>query len=150
MFTIKKQFTFSAAHHLNGLPATHQCARVHGHNYVVEIELASQRLNAVGFVVDYGALDDFRAILDDVCEHRDLNESLAPWLGSLQQPSAENLAQLFYEWAIQMWPQVVAVSVSETPKTWARFSDSLKPGEAIAGIGLTYAPELRPLPKGKQ
>ncbi|HUM68046.1 MAG TPA: 6-carboxytetrahydropterin synthase, partial [Chloroflexota bacterium] len=39
MYTISKQFHFSASHQLNGLPLEHQCARLHGHNYEVELIL---------------------------------------------------------------------------------------------------------------
>jgi len=38
-FTISKDFEFSAAHHLEGLDPEHPCSRVHGHNYVVRLEL---------------------------------------------------------------------------------------------------------------
>ena len=41
MYTIAKQFTFSASHQLDHLPEDHQCARLHGHNYVVEIVLSA-------------------------------------------------------------------------------------------------------------
>ncbi len=34
MFTITKEFHFSASHQLSHLPEDHQCARLHGHNYV--------------------------------------------------------------------------------------------------------------------
>lgn len=45
MFRITKEFHFSASHQLTGLPEDHQCARLHGHNYIVEVELGfrSQR-----------------------------------------------------------------------------------------------------------
>ncbi|HBU96439.1 6-pyruvoyl trahydropterin synthase family protein, partial [Thalassospira lucentensis] len=39
MFTITKQFAFSASHQLAGLDADHPCSRLHGHNYIVEVEL---------------------------------------------------------------------------------------------------------------
>ena len=35
--------------------------------------------------------------------------------------SAENLAFFLYEFASRLWPEVVAVRVSETPKTWAEY-----------------------------
>ncbi|HUM72266.1 MAG TPA: 6-carboxytetrahydropterin synthase, partial [Chloroflexota bacterium] len=34
---------------------------------------------------------------------------------------AENLARHLYEWAKEQWPQVTAVRVSETPRTWAEY-----------------------------
>lgn len=35
MFRITKEYHFSASHRLAHLPDDHQCARLHGHNYVV-------------------------------------------------------------------------------------------------------------------
>lgn len=41
MFRITKEFHFSASHQLCRLPVDHQCARLHGHNYIVVVELAA-------------------------------------------------------------------------------------------------------------
>ena len=60
MFRITKEFHFSASHQLKGLPAEHQCARLHGHNYVVEVELSAETLNEHGFVRDYPAERHYR------------------------------------------------------------------------------------------
>lgn len=114
MFTIRKQFDFSAAHQLSGLPEGHQCARLHGHNYVVEVELQSDHLDDTGFVVDYGELKIFGEHLKATYDHRSLNDFFS-------QPTAETIAAQLFHWCKQKWPQTVAVSVSETPKTWARF-----------------------------
>lgn len=118
MYTITKQFTFSASHQLAGLPPEHQCARLHGHNYIVELVLQSAQLDAHGFVVDYLALQPFKRYIDDALDHRHLNDVL-PF-----QPTAENLARHFYNWASARWPQTTAVRVSETPKTWAEYREA--------------------------
>jgi 6-pyruvoyl-tetrahydropterin synthase len=60
MYTIAKRFTFSASHIIGGLPAHHPCARLHGHNYEVEVTLRSPTLDAVGFVRDYHELSALR------------------------------------------------------------------------------------------
>lgn len=114
-FTITKEFAFSASHALEGLPDSHQCARLHGHNYVVAVRLESASLNPVGFVLDYGDLAPLRDYIDGALDHRHLNDVLH------FNPTAERLAQWLYEvCAGQGWP-VAAVGVSETPKTWAWF-----------------------------
>lgn len=118
MYTIRKQFYFSASHQLTGLPADHQCTRLHGHNYVVEVVLQSKELDQVGFVVDYSHLSTFKTMIDRTVDHRHLN-TVFPF-----NPTAENLAREFYERAKQQWPQVVAVLVSETPSTWAEYRES--------------------------
>lgn len=117
-FRIGKEFQFSASHRLDGLPDGHQCGRLHGHNYVVEIELsaATGDLDAVGFVRDYGELSPFKKWLDEEVDHRHLNDVM-----SNHSPTAENLARWLYEHWIPQFPELSAVKVSETPKTWAEY-----------------------------
>ena len=120
MYTITKQFSFEAAHHLNGLPMHHQCSRQHGHSYRVEVELQSKKLDPTGFVRDYGDLDELAALLKLNYDHRDLNE-IAPYSTEGIQTSAENIARALYEWCKVLWPEVSAVRVSETVKSWAEY-----------------------------
>jgi len=122
MYTISKQFHFSASHRLEQMPPDHPCYRLHGHNYVVEIILRAARLNADGFVLDYRALEPFKRIIDDELDHRHLNDVL-PVI-----PSAELLAEWLYNRAKALWPTLIyAIRVSETPRTWAEYRED--PGE---------------------
>ncbi|UWQ11836.1 6-carboxytetrahydropterin synthase QueD [Aliiroseovarius crassostreae] len=115
MYRISKEFHFSASHQLDHLPADHQCARLHGHNYIVVVELASAELNADGFVRDYHELGPLKCYIDDRFDHRHLNDVL-------DGPStAENMARHFFDWCKARWPETSSVKVSETPKTWAEF-----------------------------
>ena len=116
MFTITKQFTFSASHQLAGIDADHPCARLHGHNYIVEVELRDAELDARGFVRDYRELAPLKQMIDEEFDHRHLNEVLGH-----DHATAERLALFFYDWAHDRWPEVSAVRVSETPKTWAEY-----------------------------
>ena len=112
--TISKAFAFSASHTLTGLREGHPCSRLHGHNYVVTLELSGP-LNAAGMVVDYGELASFSSWLDDTLDHRHLNEVFA------LNPTAERLAMWIALQHEGDLPQLVAVTVSETPKTTARY-----------------------------
>jgi 6-pyruvoyltetrahydropterin/6-carboxytetrahydropterin synthase len=78
MLTITKEFHFSASHVLDRLPSWHPCARMHGHNYVVVLELSARRedLTEAGFVRDYRELDAFKKWMDDTLDHRHLNEAM--------------------------------------------------------------------------
>jgi 6-pyruvoyltetrahydropterin/6-carboxytetrahydropterin synthase len=114
-YTISKRFDFCASHVLDGLPEGHQCGRLHGHNYGVELELSATTLDKSGFVVDYGALASFKDFLDDVFDHRHLNDFI------IVNPTAENLARLLFNEAESMGHPVKAVRVYETPKTMAEF-----------------------------
>lgn len=116
MYTISKQYHFSASHQLFGLADDHPCARLHGHNYIVEVELRGAQLNKAGFVRDYRELDALKIYIDEKIDHRHLNEVLGD-----DGTTAEQLAKHFYDWCIKKWPEVSAVRISETPKTWAEY-----------------------------
>jgi 6-pyruvoyltetrahydropterin/6-carboxytetrahydropterin synthase len=124
MFVISKEFRFEAAHHLEGLPDGHRCARPHGHSYTARVELASEDLDATGFVTDFTMLAPLGDYISAFLDHQDLNTVLE------FQPSSELLAQHLYTWCQQnLGPpsrHVVAVAVSETPKTWAKYQPAAK------------------------
>lgn len=116
MYRITKEFSFSASHQLHGLPDDHPCARLHGHNYIVVVELSATTLDAHGFVRDYRELDLLKRYIDNSFDHRHLNDVLPD-----QPTTSEYLAAHFFIWCKQHWPEVSAVKVSETPKTWAEY-----------------------------
>ncbi len=128
MYTITKQFAFEAAHQLTGLPEDHPCMRLHGHSYRVEVVIQSVRLNEIGFVYDYRALDPIKNLIDEQLDHQNLNNVLA------ENPTAENIARWLYLYIIKLQlpglglkefgpgPYLQAVRISETQKTWAEFS----------------------------
>lgn len=117
MYRITKQFSFSASHRLDHLPEDHPCFRLHGHNYVVEVVLESDGLDEDGFVRDYNELSPLEEYIDEKLDHRHLDDALPQGMIS----SAENIARHLYDFAASRWPEVAAVRVSETPKTWAEY-----------------------------
>ncbi len=116
MFRITKEFHFSASHQLCGLPEDHPCSRMHGHNYIVEVELSAPELDVNGFVLDYRALSPLKKWIDDSLDHRHLNDVFGH-----DMVTSERLAKEVFDWAKPKWEQVTAVRVSETPKTWAEY-----------------------------
>ena len=115
-YRITKEFHFSASHQLKNLPDSHQCARLHGHNYIVKVELSSKILNAHGFVRDYNELAPLKQYIDEKLDHRHLNDVLGD-----DMVTAERLSKHLYDWCKSRLPETAAVSVSETPKTWAEY-----------------------------
>jgi 6-pyruvoyltetrahydropterin/6-carboxytetrahydropterin synthase len=126
MYRITKDFTFSSAHSLQGLPDDHPCSRLHGHNYTVRIVLEAEGLNEVGFVRDYNELKKFGDWLDLNFDHRDLTAMTEHIGGS---PTAENMARAIYYVAAKMYPETTAIGVSETAKTWAWYMPDVLPIE---------------------
>jgi len=119
MYRIAKEFKFEAAHQLRDMPEGHQCARLHGHSYVVVLELTGN-LDKCGFVVDFGDLAPFKRFIDDNLDHKYLNDLLP-------QPTAENLAAWLYAHTdlvlpdLPEWAKVTAVRVHETVTSWAEY-----------------------------
>jgi 6-pyruvoyltetrahydropterin/6-carboxytetrahydropterin synthase len=118
MYIISKEFHFSASHVLNGLPDIHPCSRLHGHNYIITVFLKSEHLNSNGFVKDYRELDIIKKYIDEVLDHRHLNDQIPA------NPTAENIAKHIYNMARSYCPEVYKVSVSETPKTNATYEEA--------------------------
>lgn len=117
MYTISKEFHFSASHVLHGLSDNHPCGRLHGHNYVLKVELKNTILDkTTGFVKDYRDLDVIKNWIDDYLDHRHLNDVFGD-----MQPSAENMCHwLFHKFEV-MGIRLSAIELSETPKTNCRY-----------------------------
>lgn len=136
MYTITKDFHFSASHRLSGLPNGHKCANIHGHNYVVRVVLEGDAVDERGFVVDYGDLAPIKEFIDVNLDHAHLCEDVPEAVLMYEfmfdkfgidqrnhvigaQTSAENIARYLWERFSPMFPALREVHVSETPKTWA-------------------------------
>jgi queuosine biosynthesis protein QueD len=67
MYKISREYTFAAAHRIEGHP---KCGRLHGHNYKVVVELLLTVLPANGMVMDYGDMDKIIKPIVDEMDHR--------------------------------------------------------------------------------
>lgn len=92
MFELRVKVDFPAAHHLEGYPG--DCARPHGHNWVVEVFARSKGLDSIGMAMDFRKLKGAAKELIAPWDHQDLNE-----LDDYRNlpPTAENIAKLSYE-----------------------------------------------------
>lgn len=85
---IVKSMSFDAAHFLEHDPDARPYARMHGHSFMMEVEIEGEPGADTGWVVDFGdvqeALDQLREKLD----HRLLNE-----IEGLERPTLENICQ---------------------------------------------------------
>jgi 6-pyruvoyltetrahydropterin/6-carboxytetrahydropterin synthase len=104
---------FAAAHALSGYPG--DCARLHGHNWGIEVAVRCAKLDALGMGLDFGDLEaGVKEILQGL-DHYHLNE-LTAFQGV--NPTAENLARFLYlELGRRLNSEVIRVArvkVSET------------------------------------
>src|SRR6266849_659488 len=118
MYTIGKQFHFSASHQLVHLPDGHPCKRLHGHNYTVELILCSHALDRRGFVLDYNEMAPFAKHIYETLDHRHLNDRM-------EMPTAERIAEYLWDVAAELYrPEniLITVRVHETPSTFAEYA----------------------------
>jgi 6-pyruvoyltetrahydropterin/6-carboxytetrahydropterin synthase len=77
--------------------------------------MQSTTVNDIGFVRDYGDMKEFGKYLDDNYDHRHLNNIVDC------NPTAENMCVLLFNKFASTYPELVAVRISETPRTWAEY-----------------------------
>ena len=124
MYELIVESEFSAAHRLREYRGA--CEKLHGHNYRVELVVASGKLDALGMVADFREL---KRVLEEAAERYDhgfLNE-LAEFRE--QNPTAENVARVLFEECARRMPRGVrarSVTVWESPRCGARYSGSAR------------------------
>jgi len=80
--TVSKTFRFEAAHKLIGYDG--DCANLHGHSYVLEIQVKGE-VDEQGFVMDFKQLKHFvQTKVIDLLDHVYLNDII-------KNPTAENI-----------------------------------------------------------
>lgn len=92
MYELTVRGKFSAAHALRGYAG--DCARMHGHNWSVEIVVCAETLGPDGLAVDFR---DLKSALDEAVsqlDHRYINE--VPPFDEIN-PSSEHIAKWLFE-----------------------------------------------------
>ncbi len=83
---------FSGAHRLRYLHG--HCEELHGHNWKVEVSVASPKLNPEGVVIDFKVLKQkVEKVLKEL-DHTYLND--LPYFSG-KEPSSENIARYIFE-----------------------------------------------------
>lgn len=112
---IGKQYHFEAAHRLPMVPEWHKCSRLHGHNYVVEVEIRGEVAPVDGFCgnIDFFQIDESMNPILEKLDHHYLND-----IEGLENPTAENIAT----WILKNFSPAILFSVKvwETPMCLAQ------------------------------
>lgn len=130
-YRIGKTLKFEAAHSLPHLADGHKCRRIHGHNYEVELTLASDQLDADSFVVDFGVISATAGLwIKENWDHRYINgeeghPDSPPSEGIVRPSTAENMAAHLYRLSQRFgWGVLLeSVTVWETDDSWATYSE---------------------------
>ena len=124
MYELIVESEFSAAHRLREYRGA--CEKLHGHNYRVELVVASEKLGALGMVADFRELKRLLQEAAEQYDHAYLND-LAEF--RKQNPTAENVARVLFEECSRRMPRGVrvrSVTVWESPRCGARYSEPAK------------------------
>lgn len=119
MYEVSIRKSFSAAHTLD---IGGKCEDLHGHNFAVDVTVASKILDSEGLVVDFRIL---KAWTDDVLEqldHKFLND--LPIFQGIN-PSSENIARFIFDSLAEKTDknnlQISKVTVWESNTSWATY-----------------------------
>jgi 6-pyruvoyltetrahydropterin/6-carboxytetrahydropterin synthase len=123
MFVVTVQAHYDSAHFLRNYHG--KCERLHGHRYVVECALATDKLNESGIAFDFVDVKKHLRDLANHLDHQNIND-LPPF--DTIEPSAENQARWFYDELNRVLPADMAgallyVKVWETPTQFALYSE---------------------------
>mgnify|MGYP003572058796 FL=1 len=121
-YTLKIITDFASAHTLRDYPGA--CARMHGHNWKVEVEVTASELDAIGMGVDFRVIKQAARDIAERLDHRYLND-LEPFVQI--NPTAENIAAYFHqELSAQLNNdsiRVNAVTLWETERACVRYAE---------------------------
>lgn len=121
-YTLKIVTDFAAAHYLRNYEG--KCARLHGHNWKIELEVTATGLNEVGMGIDFQDMKTETKALLEGLDHYNLND-MPPF--DKINPTAENLAAFIYQsLADQINDErvnVSAVTVWETERACVRYTE---------------------------
>ena len=92
MYELKIVTDFAAAHRLNNFYG--KCESLHGHNWKVEVSVASNRLGKEGVVIDFGILKQKVEKVLKPLDHTYLND--LPYFSGIE-PSSENIAKYIFD-----------------------------------------------------
>ena len=131
MYRIVKRLEFCYGHRLMDYEGS--CAKAHGHNGVLEVELSSAQLDPTGMVRDFGDVKEVLGrFIEQHLDHRMLlrrDDPLVEALGSVgeeafvmsENPTAENIARLLFEEGRRLGLPVSAVRFWENARAMAEY-----------------------------
>ena len=96
MYEVSIKKSFSAAHALKEIGG--MCEKLHGHNFIVEVSVASSELSDSGILIDFTVLQKWTDEILKNLDHKHLNET--PFFNTCN-PSAENIAKFIYDMLLE-------------------------------------------------
>lgn len=121
MYRLKILTHFAAAHNLINYQG--DCENLHGHNWKVEVVVATENLDKAGLGLDFKILKRKTNAILDTLDHKYLND-LEPF--KEKSPSSENIAHYLFEELCKVFTDdaviVDSVNVWESDNACASYS----------------------------
>lgn len=92
MYEVTIRKSLAAAHKLAEIGG--KCEDLHGHNFQVEVTVASEQLNDLGILIDFRTVKKWLSEVLDGLDHKYIND-LEAFSGI--NPSAENMAKFIFQ-----------------------------------------------------
>jgi 6-pyruvoyltetrahydropterin/6-carboxytetrahydropterin synthase len=118
-YTIRKKFTFEAAHQL--VDHDGKCARLHGHSWVAWVEVQGTEVHLDGpkrnMLVDFADVKSaVKPLVDGYLDHHHLNDTL-----ECDMPTSEYVAKWLFDKVANLMPGLAAVEIEETCTSMCRY-----------------------------
>lgn len=132
MFRVTRQIDFCYGHRL--LNYAGKCRYLHGHNGRAVITIESDQLDERGMVLDFSDIKRIVSTwIDENLDHRMLlhrDDPVVPLLREMgeplflldENPTAENIARLIYEFTARQGFPIVEARLWETPNCFATYA----------------------------
>ncbi|QCI21706.1 6-carboxytetrahydropterin synthase QueD [Buchnera aphidicola (Hyadaphis tataricae)] len=119
--TIFKDFYFEAAHYLPYVSKQHKCRRLHGHSFLVRLEIRDKVDQKTGWIMDYADIQlKFKPIYDQL-DHHFLND-----IPGLENPTSEVLVKWIWKHLKPHLPSLYTVTIKETCTAGCTYQDDSK------------------------
>lgn len=106
LYTLKIRTEIAASHIIEGHSG--KCARLHGHNWKIDVEVQVRELDRLGMGMDFADLKAETKAVTEPLDHRHLNDM--PGFAGIN-PTAENVAAYVYrEVAVRLNTDSIKVS----------------------------------------
>ena len=111
LISLRRKLDFESAQHLPSFPEGHKCRRMHGHCFILEVEVIGKVDSKTGLFYDHGKIAEAVRPIVDQLDHSCLNDT-----PGLENPTLEIMARWFWTKLSPQLPGLSEITLHETPR----------------------------------